>query len=170
MRGKDGGEAALFPEASERRADAPDLQARDDEGQDQEEKPVSARPGWRVRKTHGQLHSIRRANHLRTGRPARRERARRLLLCLGFPMSSEIPSISAGFSAPSPITAPPDLASIPPGLDLEREIRELKRQKKAVLLAHYYQEEEIQDLADFVGDSLDLSRNAQKSDADIIAF
>jgi len=85
-------------------------------------------------------------------------------------MSSEIPGISAGFSAPSPITAPPDLASIPPGLDLEREIRELKRQKKAVLLAHYYQEEEIQDLADFVGDSLDLSRNAQKSEADIIAF
>src|SRR5438477_1514491 len=85
-------------------------------------------------------------------------------------MSSEIPGISAGFSAPSPITAPPDLASIPPGIDLEREIRELKRQKKAVLLAHYYQEEEIQDLADFVGDSLDLSRNAQKSDADIIAF
>ena len=39
-----------------------------------------------------------------------------------------------------------------------------------MLLAHYYQEEEIQDLADFVGDSLDLSRNAQKTQADIIAF
>ena len=46
----------------------------------------------------------------------------------------------------------------------------LKRQKNAVLLAHYYQEEAIQDLADFVGDSLDLSRKAQASDADIIAF
>jgi hypothetical protein len=52
----------------------------------------------------------------------------------------------------------------------DREIRRLKRQKNAVLLSHYYQEEEIQDLADFVGDSLDLSRSAQKSQADIIAF
>jgi quinolinate synthase len=66
--------------------------------------------------------------------------------------------------------SPPDLASVDPGLDLEDEIRRLKRQKNAVLLAHYYQEEEIQDLADFVGDSLDLSRSAQKTSADIIAF
>src|SRR5207237_5795451 len=65
---------------------------------------------------------------------------------------------------------PPDLSSIDPRLDLEEEIRGLKRQKNAVLLAHYYQEEAIQDLADFVGDSLDLSRNAQKTKADIIAF
>jgi quinolinate synthase len=85
-------------------------------------------------------------------------------------MSSEMPFVSAGFPGLARTPAPPDLASIPPGLDLEREIRELKRQKRAVLLAHYYQEEEIQELADFVGDSLDLSRNAQKSDADIIAF
>ena len=56
---------------------------------------------------------------------------------------------------------PPDLSSIDPRLDLEAEIRKLKRQKNAVLLAHYYQEEAIQDLADFVGDSLDLSRKAQ---------
>ena len=66
--------------------------------------------------------------------------------------------------------APPDISSIEPRLDLTVEIRNLKRQKNAVLLAHYYQEEEIQELADFVGDSLDLSRNAQKSDARIIAF
>src|SRR5450631_334564 len=66
--------------------------------------------------------------------------------------------------------AAPDISSIDPRLDLEAEIRELKRQKKAVLLAHYYQEEAIQDLADFVGDSLDLSRAAQASDASIIAF
>ncbi|HEY3204834.1 MAG TPA: quinolinate synthase NadA [Thermoanaerobaculia bacterium] len=65
---------------------------------------------------------------------------------------------------------PPDLSSIDPRLDLEEEIRNLKRQKNAVLLAHYYQEEAIQDLADFVGDSLDLSRKAQASDAKIIAF
>ncbi|HYB52522.1 MAG TPA: quinolinate synthase NadA [Thermoanaerobaculia bacterium] len=66
--------------------------------------------------------------------------------------------------------APPDIASIDPSLDLSAEIVRLKRQKNAVLLAHYYQEEEIQDLADFVGDSLDLSRSAQKSKADLIAF
>jgi quinolinate synthase len=66
--------------------------------------------------------------------------------------------------------APPDLSSIDPRLNLEEEILRLKRQKKAVLLAHYYQEEAIQDLADFIGDSLDLSRKAQASDAKIIAF
>jgi len=66
--------------------------------------------------------------------------------------------------------APPDISTIDPRLDLEAEIVALKRQKNAVLLAHYYQEEAIQDLADFVGDSLDLSRKAQQSDARIIAF
>jgi quinolinate synthase len=66
--------------------------------------------------------------------------------------------------------AAPDISSIDPRLDLETEIRALKRQKKAVLLAHYYQEEAIQDLADFIGDSLDLARRAQASEASIIAF
>jgi quinolinate synthase len=54
--------------------------------------------------------------------------------------------------------------------DLESEIRLLKREKNAVLLAHYYQEGEIQDVADFVGDSLDLSKTAQKTDARMIVF
>ncbi|HJW10065.1 MAG TPA: quinolinate synthase NadA [Holophagaceae bacterium] len=64
----------------------------------------------------------------------------------------------------------PDLTSIPEGLDLEQEIRRLKRERKAVVLAHYYQEPEIQDLADFVGDSLQLSQQAAKTDAEVIAF
>jgi quinolinate synthase len=54
--------------------------------------------------------------------------------------------------------------------NLESEIRLLKREKNAVLLAHYYQAGEIQDLADFVGDSLDLSKTAQKTDARMIVF
>jgi quinolinate synthase len=85
-------------------------------------------------------------------------------------MSSPRPTILDSYPMPAAKPAAPDLASIDPTLDLAEEIRRLKRQKNAVLLAHYYQEEEIQDLADFVGDSLDLSRNAQRSQADIIAF
>lgn len=59
---------------------------------------------------------------------------------------------------------------IDPTLDLEAEIRRLKSEKKAVLLAHYYQDNEIQDLADFVGDSLALSQEAAKTDAEVIVF
>jgi quinolinate synthase len=59
---------------------------------------------------------------------------------------------------------------IDPALDLEAEIRRLKAEKKAILLAHYYQDSEIQDLADFVGDSLALSQEAAKTDAEVIVF
>lgn len=53
---------------------------------------------------------------------------------------------------------------------MQEEIREMAREKRAVLLAHYYQRPEVQDIADFVGDSLELSRKAANTDADIIVF
>ena len=55
-------------------------------------------------------------------------------------------------------------------ISIEDEILHLKREKNAIILAHYYQDEDIQDIADFVGDSLDLSKKAEKNDADIIVF
>ncbi|MBK9106929.1 MAG: quinolinate synthase NadA [Saprospiraceae bacterium] len=57
-----------------------------------------------------------------------------------------------------------------PEMDLESEIQKLKKEKNAVILAHYYQDSDIQDLADFVGDSLQLSQEAARTKADMIAF
>jgi len=65
-------------------------------------------------------------------------------------------------AAPEPVDLSPD--------ELEAEIRRLKRERNAVILAHYYQEDELQDLADHVGDSLQLSQAAAKTEADVIAF
>lgn len=59
---------------------------------------------------------------------------------------------------------------IPEGVDLVSAIKRLKKEKKAVLLAHYYQEAEIQELADYLGDSLYLAQAAEKVEAETIVF
>ncbi len=59
---------------------------------------------------------------------------------------------------------------VDPALDLVKEINYLKREKNAVILAHYYQNADIQDIADYIGDSLGLAQEAQKTKSDIILF
>ena len=60
--------------------------------------------------------------------------------------------------------------TVDPSLDLEAEIGRLKKERRAVVLAHYYQDGEIQDVADFIGDSLQLAQAAKKTDAEVICF
>jgi quinolinate synthase len=64
----------------------------------------------------------------------------------------------------------PAAETVDPALDLVAGINRLRAERRAVILAHYYQDPEIQDLADFVGDSLQLSQAAAGTDAEVIAF
>lgn len=64
----------------------------------------------------------------------------------------------------------PAIDSLDPGLDLVAEIQRLKTELNAIVLAHYYQEAEIQDIADHVGDSLGLAQAAKSTDAEVIVF
>ena len=61
-------------------------------------------------------------------------------------------------------------APVPKGIDLKAEINKLRKEKNAVILAHYYQTGDIQDIADFVGDSLALAQWAARTEADIIVM
>ncbi|MBK6802114.1 MAG: quinolinate synthase NadA [Novosphingobium sp.] len=56
------------------------------------------------------------------------------------------------------------------GIDIRAEIERLRKERNAIILAHYYQSPEIQDLADYIGDSLELSKKAAATDAEVIAF
>ena len=65
---------------------------------------------------------------------------------------------------------PPPMSTATPALDLKEDILRLKKERNAIILAHNYQIGPIQDLADYVGDSLGLSYRAQETDAQVIAF
>lgn len=89
---------------------------------------------------------------------------------------SSVPQGPRANPAPAPVQAPPPGAATPrsqhvdPSLDLDEEVKRLKKERNAVLLAHYYQDSDIQDLADFLGDSLQLAQQAKQTKADVILF
>jgi quinolinate synthase len=90
-----------------------------------------------------------------------------------------LPSLqkTAGMIADELIVAKKDLdqngfldIELDPTMDLFQEVERLKKEKNAILLAHYYQEPDIQDVADYIGDSLGLAQQAEKTSADMIVF
>jgi quinolinate synthase len=70
----------------------------------------------------------------------------------------------------APRSASSSPAPLDPSMDFDEAIRRLKRERNAVVLAHYYQDSDIQDVADFLGDSLQLAQEAKKTKADVILF
>jgi quinolinate synthase len=82
------------------------------------------------------------------------------------PSVSELTENRASGQEPGAAGSPP----APPNAELPQAIRELTQRRNAVILAHYYQDDAIQDIADFIGDSLELSRKAASTDADVIVF
>ena len=81
-----------------------------------------------------------------------------------LPILQQLVLMSAGTAIPTDASAPSVPADLPAAIDA------LRRERNAVILAHYYQEPEVQDIADFIGDSLELSRKAATTDADVIVF
>lgn len=87
-----------------------------------------------------------------------------------LPTADTTPRNPASESAGQEMDLSVRASRIDPTLDLIEEIKRLKHEMNAVILAHYYQDDEIQDLADHVGDSLALAQAAAKTDADVIVF
>ena len=85
-------------------------------------------------------------------------------------LSTITPQNPAEESAGQEVDLSVRLQTIDQRLDFEEEILRLKKEMNAVILAHYYQDDVIQDLADHVGDSLALAQAAAKTDADVIVF
>ncbi len=87
-----------------------------------------------------------------------------------LPTADTTPRNPASESAGQEMDLSVRVSRIDPALDLIEEIKRLKHEMNAVILAHYYQDDEIQDLADHVGDSLALAQAAANTDADVIVF
>jgi quinolinate synthase len=83
---------------------------------------------------------------------------------MNLPMAPTLPMVPAATTADARTLTPDEIA------ELKREVRALAAERNAVILAHNYQVPEVQDVADYVGDSLGLSRQAAASDAEVIAF